>query len=960
MSARLLLVVLVTALLVSVAMAEDVSRTPPALYHEQLEKYLTPLEKVREASKQTAAAASGSGYEVVLDERIVFVAENGQQTEVEHKIGHILSPAGLEKGAEWQADFSSSYDRYYVALAQTVRADGQIEPVDAKAISLGKTGGNSARPSEKDDCDADALSSDMVTVKFPDAAPGSLVEWILVREDLDSLKSDHFETSYTWGGRNLIRTKRLLLALPDRFQKSLHWQGLGAVVPEPSKTPGDKGFTIWEWTSQDIPPLAFEPDIPRLEEAKHFLALSTFSDWREAGRWAASTLCQSPENADICRKKAAEWTEGLSDPSEIVARLYSHVANDLRYEARNVAQHRFQPRAPDVVLNSGYGDCKDKSNLLRILLQTKGIHSRIALLHAHHGHIGGQSFPGPSYFNHAIVAVDLPGQTDPLYCDATSHDAPPGYVVQGYDYDTLLLNEDGSCEWSRAPKAKMGKFQTAVDLDLLPGGGISGWVTLTMDGVAATYFRGCRAKHDHGWMCDEFSGLRLGGGKTSVADFEVIQPPPGSAPDAECYRLYVLRPGSAITSAAGGEKALFPVNTQMAPKLSGKRERRSSYFVPAMEGAITGSIRLPKAWKITNIPTAFDRSVPGYTVKVAWRREADRLVVNGSMNSEGGVLEAGQFTQLWDLEHDFADWVGRGATLERGSLKVAAKAEKSVKQVWPPPLDALPKMPSAEGEVRLLGKWFAVEDSTDLPQPRLEARKAAFARAHEWYPDDANLAFEERFTELVDQIQKRKFANIQTELHPLLIQPDGKVDKYRLCLARLKLCALLVQNERPTEAVEIADSLMADSVLPMIRPTAAAIAARALEKTDPPRALRYARQSFAADVLPDEIFSRAFRQLFSLLAKAESAQPSTIVEEFNGALRRMPKKAALMRAAIAELPGELLQEGNVSPADKCWQAAQEAAKDGGFSEKQLATLAQTGEKLKKPPAPAHARKHLQG
>ncbi len=961
MSARTIIVIGCLVLLGATAFAEEVSFTPPAVYREHLEKYLTPLEKVREELRHSFPSPFASEYEVLLDERITFVDESGRRTEVEHKIGHILSPDGVGKGSEWQTHFSKNTERYHVALARTICPDGQIAPVETSTILIDSLHGKQAKPSDEDDSETAVTNDDALIVHFPKVAPGCLVEWILVQEDLDFLKSDNITCGFSWGGKNLIRTKRLVLALPNQFQHRLHWKALGVTISEPSQKPGDDGHTLWEWASQDVAPRAFEPEIPRLEEARRQLALSTYSDWTEVGRWLVSTLIQCQEGGDVCHKKAAEWTEGLSEPRAIVSRLYSHVANDLRYGAFSPDQHRLQPRTPDAVLNSGYGDCKDKSNLLRALLKEKGIHSRLALLNALHGRIGDLRFPGLTTINHAILAVDLPGETAPLYCDTAFEHAPLGFVAHGQDYDALLVNEDGACEWRRIPRADMGNFQTAVDLTLEPGGGISGWVTLTMGGAEGAIVHDLIASHDHSWTCGEFSGWQLGGVNTSVIDFSVVEPPAGSPPGTDCYRFYILRSGGAVFSAAAGEKAWFPKANDLLPELSGSRERFASYFVPKMERSITGIIHLPKGWKMTNPPAKFDRSIPGCKVKAEWHQESDWLLVNGSMFSEGSIVEGSKFTQLWDIEQDLDKWVARGATLERGPLKMGREGGKWGKQVWLPAPDSLPKMSSAEAQLKLIDIRFGLDTSTDIPQPILEARRAALASALGMYPEDVTLTFERQFADIVDHIQRQKFQTLRDEMNNLIFQAGNKVDRPRLCLAELRLSILLSLKDHQTEAGEIAELLIGDDAgIPRIRAMAAAIAARALVKSDPQRALQYGRLTLADDGLPDDVFTRVFQMLLCALAKTDGSQPSAIVEEFSASLQRMPNKTQLLRAAITELPGELLRQGKQALADKCWQAAMEAAKGGGFSEKQLSTLTETGEKLKKAGASAHAPKHLQG
>src|SRR5258708_28614955 len=108
---------------------------------------------------------------------------------------------------------------------------------------------------------------------------------------------------------------------------------------------------------------------------------------------------------DSVRKKAQELTKGAETPTEKARRLYDFVARNVRYVSISLGVGRYQPHSAADVMQSGYGDCKDKHTLFSALLRAEGIQSYPVMIHSTRKL--DADVPSPAQFDHAVTAARL-------------------------------------------------------------------------------------------------------------------------------------------------------------------------------------------------------------------------------------------------------------------------------------------------------------------------------------------------------------------------------------------------------------------------------------------------------------------------------------------------------------------------------------------------------------------------
>lgn len=134
-----------------------------------------------------------------------------------------------------------------------------------------------------------------------------------------------------------------------------------------------------------------------------------------------------------------------------------------------------------------YGDCKDKATYLHTLLRVAGISSAPTLIYSHQG--TPMPFQLPSLganFNHAILAVDLPGGRT-VYADPTWRAVPFGQLPPNDQEATVLeLREKGApLKTTPASAATANVERQLVTLSLDARGDGAGTVKLETTGGSA-------------------------------------------------------------------------------------------------------------------------------------------------------------------------------------------------------------------------------------------------------------------------------------------------------------------------------------------------------------------------------------------------------------------------------------------------------------------------------------------
>lgn len=235
-----------------------------------------------------------------------------------------------------------------------------------------------------------------------------------------------------------------VLILPEEMKFS-EW-GRGDWKREERKVDGKR---VLSYGALHVPPLVGEPGIPAVRDVLAQVAVSMNPSWDHIAEWDKALLVDAFRSTPETKKLAREITRAATTKRQKIDALTRFVMRDIRYQQdyeNTIAG--VKPHAANVVLQRGYGDCKDKSVLLMTLAREVGIETRLALLRST---VTGEFIKELPFlqFNHAIVYVPpQEGLPAGFFLDATPD-----------TLDLATLRPDDQGTWAMTIDPVSGKWE---------------------------------------------------------------------------------------------------------------------------------------------------------------------------------------------------------------------------------------------------------------------------------------------------------------------------------------------------------------------------------------------------------------------------------------------------------------------------------------------------------------------
>lgn len=838
--------------------AADVSREPPALYKEHLEALLTPVEDVLAG---TAPGTDGDDGVVLLSEEINYVAEDGVRYVVRHFVGKALTDAGAKALATDTWTYRKSEERIHLVLARTLEPDGTRTPVQPNAAliqSPQKEGGA-------------MLYSDRQELHliFPRVKAGTVTESIVVIEELAPRIPGEF-TGIVWLSPGwAVARLREVVELPEALAARLRIQPLGTGVPAVEKSAPRAGRRRFVWETGSLPAGVSEPKRAPADQVGPVVWLTTLAGWEDFAKWYGGLLAERDSLEPELAEKVDLWTKEAKTPREILDVLFDKTANDVRYTGLEFGKASLQPYDADSVWQNQYGDCKDKANLLRVMLARKGIKSSLVLLNTNHA--GRIEMASPDYrqFDHAILAVEL-GEEVPLFCDPTIEQARPGELSPGDADRDVLLVSPGAWRWAHTPPQHAGTLTYDFDLTLGADGDLAGWFTLRSEGVYGAFYSDYYVKLEKtqvrsklaGTIGDFFPGAQV---VDTVCD--------GARNDAGRYEAKAYF----VVSGANQRSLRFPSADWLYPSLGTNPKRVTPYFQWRDTTRVEARIKLPSGLAGVDLPAPYALETDAVRARAGWSRMEDGVRAEITFEAKQSVVPPGKYEAMRQALLSLRSWLDKPALL--------GAAEPAAPRVPEPPAEPLadfPMMPTGEGQLELLAKRYPPEGDERL-------RRAALERTRQYFPHDKPTLFETGVHLAMlgwDEADEEKNAAMAAEIARLLETYRRDARAWDRAWAEYVRGLALKKAGQEKEAVAVLASLAEDPSAPEYRRAWGAWqVADMLEEKDPERALTSVRTAVALDTV-------ALPAGFELLARMLLAggRGPELAEELRALLERQPEE----------------------------------------------------------------------
>ncbi|MFT7462019.1 MAG: Tfp pilus assembly protein PilF [Pseudohongiellaceae bacterium] len=360
----------------------------------------------------------------VLDRTVVWrVHPDGTEHSYKHTVLRVLNQAGVKRLDTWTLAGNGAA-RIKVYGVRVIHADGTIEHAPAPRW---RRGGYRA-------------------YDLPPLIPGDLVD---VEYRADQVSADVFGEYFglrhefyldRLDGLAPVRRSELVVIAPEGVP--LHVATRNADDVESSTHVDDAGHRVYRWVARDLQRPDIEGFMPDRGEFGPVVDVTTFESWESFASWWWDFIEKEFVTTNAMREKVAELVEGKSTELEKVEAIARFVGQEIRYNAWAFGTHGYEPYSASTIFERRFGDCKDKSILLRQLLAEIDVEAIPVLINAEYYRADEPLESAMiGLFNHCIAYLPATDERDGYYLDATADLNPVDYL-RADDQGARVLHVD--------------------------------------------------------------------------------------------------------------------------------------------------------------------------------------------------------------------------------------------------------------------------------------------------------------------------------------------------------------------------------------------------------------------------------------------------------------------------------------------------------------------------------------
>jgi len=451
------------------------------------------------------------------------LGSDGKLVTVENQAVKVLTRSGRDFAVA-RVFYLVSSGKVRGIQAWLIRPDGTIKNYDKKTV-----------------VDVIADSDDVYNegrVKLIDGSADADIGYVFGYTVESEVQPLFYQDSWSFQRRLPTLVSRYSLSLPSG------WKATSLTFNAPEVAPQVNGSS-YSWEMRNLAPIRPEPMSPGVANLSPRIVVNyspdsgaqsvnrAFADWLDVSRWATGVHDPQVVIDDSIAIKARDLTSGASTELEKIRAIGNFVQN-LQYISIDIGVghgNGYRPRPSNLVLSRGYGDCKDKANLMRALLKTLKIEAYpIAIFSGDPTYVRAE-WASPRQFNHCIIAVKVSDATVTptvinhpklgrlLIFDATDPYTPVGDLpdyLQGSNA-LIIAGESGGLAKMPITPPELDRLERRIDVNLSELGSLRGKISERAIGQTSSAFRrDLRAlssteykKSLEGWLTRGSTGAQL-------------------------------------------------------------------------------------------------------------------------------------------------------------------------------------------------------------------------------------------------------------------------------------------------------------------------------------------------------------------------------------------------------------------------------------------------------------------
>jgi len=383
----------------------------------------------------------------------------------------VLNVDGIDDVSQPTVEFAPEYEHVTLHTVQVYRGGRVIDQLSRERVKVLQR-----EAQLEDQMYTGTLSLNLI---LDDIRVGDIVEYSYTITGHNPAFSGRFGRYYKLGWSLPVHHARTRLLWPAG--RHLAVRTFNEAPPPAIRERGAQREYLWE--AHDVPALQVEADIPDWYDPFPNVQVSEYRDWQELVAWALPHYRVPATLSPALQQEVDRIAAAHPKAPERVTAALRFVQDEVRYMGLENGMGSYIPHPPDEVLQRRFGDCKDKTLLLRTLLSHLGIDAAPAFVNTYYGPVLDTQLPSPTLFDHVIVRVELDGR--PYWLDPTERQQRgPLETLDQPDYGFALVVAEGS----RAPVSMRRPVGDTFDEEIFISLDLSGGVEAPARYTARTVF----------------------------------------------------------------------------------------------------------------------------------------------------------------------------------------------------------------------------------------------------------------------------------------------------------------------------------------------------------------------------------------------------------------------------------------------------------------------------------------
>lgn len=416
-----------------------------------------------------------------------------------HYATKVVTEAGLDNASQLEVNFDPSYQKacfHYIKIHR----NGTV--IDKSDPSLFKT---LYRESEK----TQGILNGKKTYyrNLDDLRKGDILEYCYSIIGEKSIFANTIDLSFYFTYSVPVGRIFYRVILPPNLKVNIKPINNKIAFHNSVKTTNGEEIT---WSVTNPPITINEENRPSWHDLYALTQVSSLNSWNEVKKWSIRLFSNIKGNSGVLTSTTQDLIkEHGSDTIAQINSLVDFVQNQIRYSGNENGIYSHQPHSPELVLKNRFGDCKDKSLLLSLMLNELGVRSYPVLLSTDLKDKIVNYQPSIKRFDHCILSILFKGQRyfiDPTstYQKGTFTRRHPG------NYKTCMILDSSEVDFYKIPNDTITKtvFNEAFEIiEKSPDAILS--CTTTYYGSNAEYFRYTFASSSHNELQESFRSYYL-------------------------------------------------------------------------------------------------------------------------------------------------------------------------------------------------------------------------------------------------------------------------------------------------------------------------------------------------------------------------------------------------------------------------------------------------------------------